>query len=97
MVGDEGFLGVPLLFGAICQQYSATIQVGGSLWKLSNNAILDMKREGSPFIDTLYQYASVRLTQLMQSAVCNRFHTLNSGSVGGFRPWPIGLDTITSI
>lgn len=76
MVGDEGFLGVPILFGAVTQQYAATIQVGGSLWKLPKDVIVDMKNDDSPFINTLHLYATVRLTQLVQSAICNRFHTL---------------------
>jgi CRP-like cAMP-binding protein len=77
MIGHEGFLGVPILFGAVCKQYSAPIQVAGTLWKVSATVILQMKQDGSPFIDTLQRYACVRLTQLMQSAVCSQFHTVN--------------------
>lgn len=77
MVGHEGFLGVPILFGALSKQYSAPIQVAGSLWKISTKPILQMKQEESSFIATLQRYASVRLTQLMQSAICNQFHTVN--------------------
>jgi CRP-like cAMP-binding protein len=77
MVGHEGFLGVPILFGAVCKQYSAPIQIAGDLWKISSKVILDMRQDRSPFIETLQRYASVRLTQLMQSAVCSQFHTVN--------------------
>lgn len=77
MVGHEGFLGVPILFGTVCKQYSAPIQVAGSLWKIPSRVLLDMRQDGSPLIISLQRYASVRLTQLMQSAVCSQFHTVN--------------------
>ena len=31
MIGDEGFLGVPVVFGARTQQYAATVQMAGSV------------------------------------------------------------------
>lgn len=34
MIGDEGFLGVPILFGARSQQYAATVQMAGSVEKM---------------------------------------------------------------
>src|SRR5687768_12444431 len=34
MIGDEGFLGVPVVFGARTQQYAATVQMTGSVEKV---------------------------------------------------------------
>ncbi len=76
MVGFEGFVGIPLLLGASCQQYQAVTQIGGTLWRLPKDALVPIN--GEPFIltNTLLRYAHVRLIQIVQSAICNRFHTL---------------------
>ena len=76
MIGPEGFLGVPVLLGARSQQYEATIQIGGRLWKLRKEALDGADGDGSPLTRILRRYATVRLNQISQSAICNRFHTL---------------------
>lgn len=76
MIGPEGFLGVPVLLGARSQQYEATIQIGGRLWKLRKEALDAAEGDGSPLTRILRRYATVRLNQISQSAICNRFHTL---------------------
>jgi hypothetical protein len=76
MIGSEGFLGVPVLLGAISQPYEATIQLGGRLWKMRKE-VLEGTEDDSPFlICLLRRYATIRVNQISQSAICNRFHTL---------------------
>jgi len=77
MVGPEGFLGVPVLLGALSQLYEARIQIGGHLWKLRKEELLESTEDdGSSFSRILGRYAMVRLNQISQSAICNRFHSL---------------------
>lgn len=76
MIGPEGFLGVPVLFGAMNQQYEATIQISGRLWKLRKEALGGTAGDGFPLTHILRRYATIRLNQISQSAICNRFHTL---------------------
>jgi len=76
MIGPEGFLGVPVLLGAITQPYEATIQIGGRLWKVRKDVLDGPEDDGLSLRRILRRYAAVRLNQISQSAICNRFHTL---------------------
>ncbi len=75
MIGDEGFLGVPVVFGARTQQYAATVQMAGSVEKVGLH-VLDEKNGKTPLSDVLRRYAMIQLGQISQSAICNRFHSL---------------------
>ncbi len=75
MIGAEGFCGIPILFGAQRQRFGATIQIAGSLDKVPVGA-LDETNGKTPLSDVLRRSALTQLSQIMQSAICNRFHTL---------------------
>lgn len=77
MIGAEGFLGVPVLFGARSQQYAATVQMTGSVERLEID-VLNETNGKTPLTGILRQYAMIQLGQISQSAICNRFHTLKS-------------------
>jgi CRP-like cAMP-binding protein len=76
MIGSEGFLGVPVLLGAISQPYEAIIQIAGRLWKMRKEVLDGPEDDGPSLTRILRRYATVRLNQISQSAICNRFHTL---------------------
>lgn len=76
MIGPEGFVGLPIVLGLATQQYEATIQMAGTLWKLPKEAVDGTNGHCLPLTTILHRYTGVRLTQLAQSAICNRFHTL---------------------
>ncbi len=76
MVGHEGFLGIPVLFGATSERYQAITQIDGTLWRLPSGELGLTHRERPDSMGLLLRYAHVRMTQLIQSAICNRFHTL---------------------
>jgi CRP-like cAMP-binding protein len=76
MIGSEGFLGVPVLLGAISQPYEATIQIGGRLWKMRKEVLEGTEPDGPSLTHILHRYATIRVNQISQSAICNRFHTL---------------------
>ena len=75
MIGAEGFLGVPVVFGARTQQYAATVQMAGSVERLGIQ-VLEEKNGEIPLSAVLRRYAMIQLGQISQSAICNRFHTL---------------------
>ena len=75
MIGAEGFVGVPVVFGARTQQYAATVQMAGSVEKVGIH-VLDEKNGKAFLSDVLRRYAMIQLGQISQSAICNRFHTL---------------------
>ena len=76
MVGHEGFLGIPILLGATSQHYQAITQIDGTLWRLPSTALSLLHGNWPDPKELLLRYAHVRVAQLIQSAICNRFHTL---------------------
>ena len=75
MIGAEGFCGIPIVFGSRSQRFEATIQIAGSLDKVGVH-VLDEEQGKTPLSNVLRRYALTQLSQITQSAICNRFHTL---------------------
>lgn len=77
MVGHEGFLGVPVVLGMMTQSYTTTVQIEGSLWKVPKETVERTYANSLGITDTLLWYATIRLAQIAQSSICNRFHSVN--------------------
>ena len=76
MVGFEGFVGVPILLGVSSQPYQAVTQLGGTLWRLPKEALDPINGRACVLTAILLRYTHVRITQVIQSAICNRFHSM---------------------
>jgi CRP-like cAMP-binding protein len=76
MVGHEGYLGLPILFGKPVHLYQATVQHHGLAWRIPGGALQEALQSSRSLREHLLRYTSVRFTQLAQTAVCHRFHTI---------------------
>lgn len=76
MVGHEGYLGLPILFGRPVHLYQATVQHHGLAWRIPGAALQGALQTSRSLREQLLRYTSVRFTQLAQTAVCHRFHSL---------------------
>ena len=76
MVGHAGFFRPPRLIWGTSQYYQAITQIDGTLWRLPAEALAVLNGMDPALREILLRYAHIRVTQLMQSAICNRFHTL---------------------
>jgi CRP-like cAMP-binding protein len=77
VVGKEGMVGVALFMGGETTPSRAIVQSAGSAFRLSGQL---MKREftrAGPMQHLLLRYTQSLLTQMAQTAVCNRHHTLD--------------------
>ncbi len=76
VVGSEGVIGVPLFMGGGSTSSRALVQSAGGAYRLS--AAL-MKREfdrSGPVLRLLLRYTQALMTQMVQTAACNKHHSL---------------------
>ena len=78
LVGSEGLLGVPLMLGVDVSPLRAVVQGSGTALRL--NAAAFRRELGSSLAlrQILHRYLYVLITQLAQTAACNRFHVLDA-------------------
>jgi CRP-like cAMP-binding protein len=76
MVGHEGYLGLPILFGKPIHLYQATVQHHGSALRIPAGVLQEALHASHSLREQLLRYSSVRFVQLAQTAVCHRFHSL---------------------
>lgn len=76
MVGFEGVVGVSLLMGCDTAPYRAVVQSAGYAFKLKAS-VLAQEFERTPAVtNLLLRYTQSLITQMAQTAVCNRHHSL---------------------
>ena len=74
LAGNEGIYGVPVALGVDTSPVHALVQGGGSAWRMST---VEFRREllRAPALRScIDRYIYVLLSQLIQTAGCNRFH-----------------------
>ncbi len=77
VVGNEGLVGVSLFMGGNTTPSRAVVQSGGRGFRLEAKAIKDEFNRAGPVLHLLLRYTQALITQMAQTAVCNRHHTLD--------------------
>jgi CRP-like cAMP-binding protein len=75
MIGNEGLAGVAVILGMSIAPYRTTVQIPATALRIRAGALRDEFRQGGELQTMLLRYTHTLITQLSQSAVCNRFHT----------------------
>jgi CRP-like cAMP-binding protein len=76
MVGNEGMLCLPLVLRARSTSYRIMVQIPGDALRIKADVIRAEFKRGGRLQDLLLGYTHALITQISQSAVCNRFHTM---------------------
>jgi len=76
MVGNEGMLGIPVVLGAHKTAYRIMVQIPGDAMRIKADVIWAEFKRGGELQGLLLGYTHTLITQISQSAVCNRFHTV---------------------
>jgi len=76
IVGNEGFLGVPLLLGVPVSDATKIIQTTGKGYLLSAKQLIELCRQHDSFRKALFAYSAFRLHLASRSLACNTFHTI---------------------
>jgi len=75
-VGNEGMLGVSLFMGGNTTPSSAVVQTAGHAYRLERGLLKEQFNRAGVMQRLLLRYAQALMTQMMQTAVCNRHHTV---------------------
>ncbi|HEV3468596.1 MAG TPA: Crp/Fnr family transcriptional regulator, partial [Pyrinomonadaceae bacterium] len=78
MVGREGMAGLPLILGAGRMPFRVMAQFQTNVLALGGRAFRAEFARGEQFQQLMLRYAHTLVTQIAQSAVCNRFHTVEA-------------------
>ena len=77
VVGYEGLVGVSLFMGGESTPSRAVVQSAGKGWRMPSAALKDEFSRSSAVLHLLLRYTQALITQMAQTAVCNRHHTLD--------------------
>jgi CRP-like cAMP-binding protein len=77
VVGNDGVIGISLFMGGESTSSRAVVQSAGHAYRLEGELMkLEFIRAG-PMQRLLLRYTQALLTQMAQTAVCNRYHSLD--------------------
>ena len=75
-VGNEGMLGVATFMGGDSTPSRAVVQTSGHAYRLPVAVLLTEFDRAGPVMRLLLRYTQALLTQMSQTAVCNRHHSV---------------------
>ena len=75
-VGNEGVLGISLFMGGMTTPSRAVVQTGGQGYRLKAPLMLQEFRRAGLMQQLLLRYTQALITQMSQTAACNRHHSL---------------------
>jgi CRP-like cAMP-binding protein len=76
VVGNEGILGIALFMGGETTPSRAIVQSAGFGYRLKARYLKEEFHRGGRVMDLLLRYTQALITQMAQTAVCNRHHTI---------------------
>ncbi|MDM0116189.1 Crp/Fnr family transcriptional regulator [Variovorax sp. J22R133] len=77
VVGNEGIVGVTLLMGGGTTPSRAVVQSSGMSFRMKAQAMKKEFDRAGPVLHLLLRYTQALITQMAQTAVCNRHHSLD--------------------
>ncbi|HET7525036.1 MAG TPA: Crp/Fnr family transcriptional regulator [Burkholderiaceae bacterium] len=77
VVGPEGIVGISLFMGGESTPSRAVVQSAGQALRLKAHLIKQEFEQAGPVMHLLLRYTQALITQMAQTAVCNRHHSLD--------------------
>lgn len=77
MTGNEGVVGVALFMGGNTTSNCALVQSAGRAMRVTAKVLQDEFARGGHFQHLLLRYTLALMTQISQTAVCNRLHSID--------------------
>ena len=77
VVGNEGLLGISLFMGGETTPSRAIVQSAGFGYRLRSQRLKDEFNRGGSTMQLLLRYTQALITQMTQTAVCNRHHSVD--------------------
>ncbi|HWJ06512.1 MAG TPA: Crp/Fnr family transcriptional regulator [Steroidobacteraceae bacterium] len=77
VIGNDGVVGAALFLGGDTMPNRAVVQSAGSGYRLNAALLMEEFRRAGALHDLLLRYTQALLTQMAQTAVCNRHHSVD--------------------
>jgi CRP-like cAMP-binding protein len=77
VVGNEGIVGIALFMGGESTPSRAVVQSAGLGFRLRAQTMKDEFNRAGPVLHLLLRFTQALITQMSQTAVCNRHHSLD--------------------
>jgi len=77
VVGNEGLVGISLFMGGETTTSRAVVQSAGQGYRLKANLMMVEFNRSGPVLHLLLRYTQALISQMTQTAVCNRHHSLD--------------------
>jgi CRP-like cAMP-binding protein len=77
VVGNEGIVGISLFMGGESTPSRAVVQSAGKGFRLKAQVLKEEFNRAGPVLHLLLRYTQALITQMAQTAVCNRHHSLD--------------------
>jgi len=75
-VGNEGVIGISLFMGGNTTPSSAVVQTAGQAYRLERRVLMQEFQRGGALQRLLLRYTQALITQMSQTAACNRHHSV---------------------
>ena len=77
IVGNDGIVGISLFMGGESTTTRAVVQSAGQAFRLRAQSLKEEFDKTGPVLHLLLRYTQALITQMAQTAVCNRHHSLD--------------------
>jgi CRP-like cAMP-binding protein len=77
VVGNEGIVGISLFMGGETTPSRSVVQSAGQGFRMRGQLLKDEFSRSGPVLHLLLRYTQALITQMAQTAVCNRHHSLD--------------------
>lgn len=77
VVGNDGLVGVSLFMGGDSTSSRALVQSAGGAYRLTARLMKEEFDRGGPVLHLFLRYTQALITQMVQTAACNRHHSLD--------------------
>lgn len=77
VVGNDGIVGIAVFMGGVSTPSRAVVQSAGTAYRLSAKRLREEFNQHGSLMVLLLRYTQSLITQMAQTAVCNRHHTID--------------------
>ena len=77
VAGNDGIVGISLFMGGESTPSRAVVQSAGQAFRMKAQTLKDEFGQHGPVLHLLLKYTQALITQMAQTAVCNRHHSLD--------------------
>ena len=77
VIGNDGVVGISLVLSGSNSPSQALVQTAGKGYRMRAQAAKNAIKRDGPILNILLRYSQAMITQVTQTAVCNRHHTID--------------------